>query len=76
MSYLNFVPDGASATGKTNLWRVETTGGTLLMRVSWWAAWRKYTVDTGGCKTICDAGCLREIADFLDKVNTEHKKKA
>lgn len=76
MSYLNFVLEGTSASGKTKMWRVETTGGMLLMRVSWWANWRKYTVDTGGCKTICDAVCLREIADFLDRVNAEHKQKA
>ena len=75
MSYLDFVEVGHSPSGKTKLWHVQTKlGASLLMRISWYASWRKYTVDTGGCKTICDSGCLREIADFLDKVNAEHKK--
>jgi hypothetical protein len=75
MSYLNFVPDGVSPSGKTRKWTVQSRDGALLMRVSWYAPWRRYTVDIGGCKTICDASCLREIADFLDKINAEHKQK-
>jgi hypothetical protein len=73
MSYLKFVFEGTSASEKTNIWGVYSEHGPLLMRVSWYAPWRRYTVDTGGCKTICDAVCLREIANFLDKVNAEHK---
>lgn len=73
MSYLNFIEEGQSDSGKTKHWGVYTSGGMLLMRVSWWANWRRYTTDSGGCKTICDALCHREIADFLDKVNAEHK---
>jgi hypothetical protein len=74
MSYLNFVEQGFSDSGKTKIWSVQTTAGVDLMRVSWYAPWRRYTVDTGGCKTICDSSCLREIANFLDTVNAEHKK--
>jgi hypothetical protein len=73
MSYLRFIEEGFSDSGKTKFWGVFSTGGARLMTVSWYAPWRRYTVDTGGCKTICDASCLREIADFLDKVNAEHK---
>ena len=76
MSYLNFVPNGISPSGKTRKWVVQSLGGTLLMRVSWYAPWRRYTVDTGGCNIICDASCLREIADFLDKANAEHKQRS
>jgi hypothetical protein len=73
MSYLNFVEEGIQPSGKTKYWGVYNTNGTPLMLVHWYAPWRKYTVDTGGYKTICDASCLREIADFLDKINAEHK---
>jgi hypothetical protein len=73
MSYLNFVEEGLSDSGKTKFWGVYSAPLVFLMRVSWYAPWRRYTVDTGGCKTICDSACLREIADFLDKINAEHK---
>ena len=71
MSYLNFVPDGSSPSGKTKKFIVETLGGTPLLSISWYAPWRKYTVNTGGATF--DSSCLREIADFLDSANREHK---
>jgi hypothetical protein len=71
MSFMNFVPNGTSPSGKTKRWAIQTLGGTHLAYVSWYAPWRKYTVQVG--TEIFDSGWLREIADFLDKENQDKK---
>lgn len=73
MSYLNFVPDGTSPSGKTKKWRVQTMSGTTLMVIGWFGAWRKYTVLWTDQSAVFDAGCLREVADFIEARTREHK---
>jgi hypothetical protein len=72
MSYLNFIPAGVSASGKTKLWGIQSLGGNVLGMVSWFAAWRKYTFSPEH-GTIFDPSCLREIADFVEAKTKEHK---
>jgi NADH:ubiquinone oxidoreductase subunit len=68
MSYLRFEDRGTSESGKTRRWVVsnalDTGAATPLGWIEWKASWRKYwfcpTNQTG-----FDAGCLKEIAEFL-----------
>ena len=46
--------------------------GISLGTVAWYAKWKRYVFEAEeGC--IFDAQCHRDIADFLDRVNAEHK---
>jgi len=73
MSYLKFVHNGNSPSGKTKIWDVVNyMFGIVLGVVKWHAPWRKY-IFFPAKETGFDSGCLREIADSLDKSNQEHK---
>jgi hypothetical protein len=43
-----------------------------LASVQWFSSWRQYIV-IPCAGTIFSAGCLRDIAEFIDAVNTNHK---
>jgi hypothetical protein len=73
-SYLNFVPAGFSASGKTKLWGVQSTGGAVLGTISWFAQWRKYTFEPQP-GTVFDSVCLGEIANFIATETYRHKEK-
>jgi hypothetical protein len=73
VSYLNFVPDGVSPSGKTRYWSVETLGGAKLGTIAWFSHWRKYVFGSSTTYNVFDPGCLREIADFADQRTKEHK---
>lgn len=72
MSYIKFVDNGWSASGKTKKWVITTVDGVTLGWVSWHVSWRKYTASfqTG---TVFDHGCLREIATFVEAQTRLHK---
>ena len=72
-SYVNFMPDGHSKSGKTRLWRVMS-GPSQLGMIEWFAAWRKYCFFPG-YPIIFDQACLREIADFIELCTAQHKAK-
>lgn len=72
MSFLTLEHAGTSQSGKTNIWIVKHTGGTLLGEIKWWAAWRKYTFFPFA-GTLYDPVCLREIAELTEKKTQEHK---
>ncbi len=71
--YIMCVHVGPSQSGKTEIWEVRAfIGDGLLGYVKWHGAWRKYCLFVEG--SIWDAGCLREVLLFIDKVNIEHLK--
>ena len=72
MSYLRFVFEGTSASGKTKRWTVYGEHGGPLGWIEWKATWRKYWFcPVNG--TGYDAGCLTEIGDFLRTETQNHK---
>lgn len=65
MAYLSFTLADAGQR-KTNVWTVvNTAAGIQLGRVSFLGAWRAY-VFVPNHKTLYDASCLRDIADFCE----------
>jgi hypothetical protein len=66
--YLRFVDVGASLTGKTRIWRVLNVANPMieLGTVKWQAHWRRYAF-CPAFLTVYDAGCLREIAEFIEQ---------
>ena len=61
---------GDSASGKTQVWRVETRHGDLLGVVRWFGRWRQYTFWPSS-ETLYSAGCLRDVGEFLDALMEE-----
>ena len=47
---------------------LNNKSNTLLGWISWYYSWKNY-VFTGSTTSIFDAGCLRDIADFLEQLN-------
>ena len=73
--FISFNDHGVSASGKTRIWTVTSTGdGAYLGRVSWWGAWRRY-VFLPSADTVYDPNCLKAIADFCQTKTDEHKEK-
>ena len=57
---------------KTRAWEVQGNGGDVLGTVQWYGAWRQYTFDpTPG--TTFNRDCLIDLANFLRRVNDEHR---
>jgi hypothetical protein len=74
MSYLNFDLIGHSQSGLTKIWRVlNEAEHTALGTISWHGAWRKYDFETMRFGDRFDHHCLREIADFCERVTKEHR---
>jgi hypothetical protein len=72
--YLIVELGGHSASGKTQIWFVRSTDGTELGNISWNSGWRKYwfnPFENTGYEEIC----LRNIADFCEKLSKLHKEK-
>jgi len=66
-TYLRFDECGHSSSGKTRIWQVKNTQWNYNMgTIKWYAPWRRYAFfpQTG---TLYDAGCLQEIAAFLER---------
>ena len=72
MSYLQFLDDGTSSTGKTKKWNVINTDSQLLGKISWYGPFRKYAY-IPGFSAVYDEACLREIADFIEVETKKHK---
>lgn len=76
MSFLNFVFQRYSESGKTSVWYVHSknaSGGIPIAQIRWHAPWRKYVCETG--EAIFDESCLSEIVDFLREETRKHKEK-
>jgi len=62
----------AVGTGKTFQWSIMSNNGVILGHVKWFASWRQYCFNPCSMTTF-NAGCLRDITLFLDRVNNEHR---
>jgi hypothetical protein len=67
------VHGGEPLAGRRTLrWEVQGNDSALLGTVRWYGAWRQYTFDpTPG--TTFNRDCLIDLANFLRRVNDEHK---
>jgi hypothetical protein len=78
LTHIRMVPTGN--TGKTLIWEVMTQdggkdpgGGIWLGEVKWFGRWRGYAFFPE-MNTIYEQKCMREIADFIEERNREHRK--
>lgn len=62
---------------KTKIWACQNrTSGIRLGSVGWYGPWRQYVFGADlNAMVAYSASCLRDIADFLEQVNKEHKAK-
>lgn len=74
-TYIEFRECGTSDSGLTQRWEVvRRDSGTLLGRIQWFGAWRKYCFSP--CyPTTFDASCLQDIATFCEGHTNIHKAK-
>lgn len=71
--YLDFIR--LETTGKTGRWSCATKHGEVLGKVGWYGAWRQYCYFPTQ-QAVYSAGCLTDIADFLQKQNEQQRNKA
>jgi len=79
-SFITFRWNGASDSGKTDVWSVLTKAssqsegfeGLLLGKIKWFGRWRKYAFfpESG---TLYEGTCMTEIVEFLKVVTNEHR---
>lgn len=58
---------------KTDIWAVSDLHEGDLGEVRWLGRWRQYVFDPSAC-TSFNAGCLRDMVAFLERVNSAHKR--
>ena len=69
--YILFMECETESRRKTKVWVcLNRKAGTTLGRVYWQFGWRQYVFEPEA-KRIFSAGCLRDIAKFLDDVRKE-----
>ena len=56
---------------RTSIWDVLSNGNECLGRIKWYGAWHQYTFHPVG-NTVFSAGCLDDLAKFLNEVNQQH----
>lgn len=72
-SYLTFELQPQRPGVKTDTWAVLSQhDGSKLGRIIFWAAWRKYVFQPWA-ERLFDPGCLREIADFMERETQARK---
>ena len=74
-TFITLLFNGNSATGKTEVWTVETEDrNTILGEIKWNGAWRCYWFlpcdETGYEKK-----CLRDLADFCEELTNKQRDK-
>ena len=63
----------AQPNRKTKVWNVVAKdGGVSLGTISWFGRWRGYAFFPGA-QLVFEKTCLRDIADFLERRNAEHR---
>ena len=73
--YIEMVERGKSPSGKTIIWDVyNRDNDSHLGDISWYGKWRQY-VFAPDETDILSAGCLKNIAVFLDDQNEKHRRK-
>jgi hypothetical protein len=67
--YIRFLDAGYSASGKTHVWHVATKEDRedLIGEIRWFGSWRCYAFYPYD-KTVYEKTCLRDIADFCEKM--------
>lgn len=66
MTYLRFVEESPSPSGKTRRWGVFSAfRGDRLGTISWYGPWRQYTFSPEP-ETVWNKDCLRDLAHFLE----------
>jgi hypothetical protein len=69
--YITIEEYGRSASSKTGRYEVRNKHyGDLLCLIAWYGAWRQY-VCTPQANTSYSAGCLRDIASFIDSLKAK-----
>lgn len=74
--YIEIVQTCTSASGKTKIWEVRNISDDHHQDdapgvIRWHGPWRGYVYECEA--SIYDAKCLRQIADFIDAANKEHR---
>lgn len=66
-SYVAFVDEGPTASGKTRRWSVrnQNSGGRLGM-IKWYGSWRRYCFFPRG-DIVLSAGCMTDITAFIEE---------
>jgi hypothetical protein len=70
--YLSVRKHPADPKMRTYRWTVLTNRADALGHVCWFPRWRQYCFDPLEMTTF-NAGCLRDLAAFLERVNREHR---
>lgn len=72
-TYLQFI-DESNPSQKTKRFVVKNVADQTLGGIQWYGPWRRYVFKVFILSTY-DAGCLKEISEFLDQLMEERKKK-
>lgn len=77
--YITIEEGDRSPSGKTRRWSVFNAKSRFwLGQVLWYGPWRQYVFSTtatlADSTTVYSAGCLRDIAEFVERVTTEHRR--
>lgn len=71
-NYVIFLFDGVTESGKTSEYDVVTKDGNdWIGTVSWFGRWRCYVFNAAP-GTCFEKTCLRDIADFCERLTKEH----
>ena len=75
-SYVVFIFNGVTESGKTAEYNVETDTGKneVLGTIGWFGRWRCYSFDPWPGTTF-EKTCLRDIADFCERLTREHNER-
>jgi hypothetical protein len=73
--YLLAAVDELAPTGRTCRWALVNRGGQRLGTIKWSTAWRCYVLDPAPCSSF-SAGCMRDVAAFLDSVRSKRAERA
>lgn len=71
-TWISAIRQGASPSGKTQVWRIEAMGGVTLGLVRWFGPWRKYAFYPAS-GTVYEEVCLRELAEFCAARTQNHR---
>lgn len=72
-SFIDFIGDRPSPSGKTQTWNVYAKGGEApLGEVKWFGRWRCYAFFPRS-DTVFERTCLRDLANFCELKTAEHR---
>ena len=71
-TYIDFIVEGKSASGKTILVSVCTKEGEEIGKIKWFASWRQYSFFPFE-DTVYEKTCLYELSNYLIELNQIHR---